>query len=125
MPGQPPFEFAAKSYEYNYSSWTATYRYSKAAGKPVRISTQVDSTSGYRGLAGVVWVHSLHGNELILPMRHVGVSDLFHMSDLAWPWHDESFCPSPSANLVPVWIIVKRGYGQQQGLLSIVKSNPS
>lgn len=37
-----------------------------------------------------------------IPVTHVGVSDLFHMSDLAWPWYDESHGPSLSATLIPV-----------------------
>lgn len=28
----------------------------------------------------------------LFPVTHVGVSDLVHMSDLAWPWHDENHC---------------------------------
>lgn len=77
-------------------------------------------------LAEVVWVHSSHGNLLIYTLAHVGLSDLFHMSDLAWPWHDQSECPALSAALFQscLWVKGVKG-GNRELFLYLKASNPN
>ena len=60
---------------------------------------------------------------LIYTLAHVGLSDLFHMSDLAWPWHDGSECRALSADLFQPCLWVKGVKGGKRELFLYLKAS--